>query len=62
MVGLSDYATLTDIMLGVVGGNIKGTFNVEIWSKAPTKTITESPKAASASLNSVDENNYEKIV
>lgn len=62
LVGLSDYATLTDIMLGVVGGYIKGTFNVEIWSKAPTKTISESPKTASVSLNSVNENDYEKIV
>lgn len=62
LVGLSDYATLTDIMLGVVGGYVKGTFNVEIWSKAPTKTISESPKTASVSLNSIDENNYEKII
>ena len=62
VVGLSDYATLTDIMIGVVGGYVKGTFNVEIWSKAPTKTISESPKTASVSLNSIDENNYEKII
>ena len=62
VVGFSDYATLTDIMIGVVGGYVKGTFNVEIWSKAPTKTIGESPKTASVSLNNVNENNYEKIV
>ena len=63
LVGLSDFNTLEDLLVGMNGGaSIKGVLNVEVWSQAPSKTITESPKAASASLNSVDENNYEKII
>lgn len=62
VVGLSDFNTLEDLLVGMDGANIKGVLNVEVWSQAPSKTITESPKAASASLNSIDENNYEKII
>ena len=62
VVGLSDFNTLEDLLVGMNGASIKGVLNVEVWSQAPSKTITESPKAASASLNSVDENNYEKII
>lgn len=62
VVGLSDFNTLEDLLVGMNGASIKGVLNVEVWSQAPSKTITESPKTASASLNSVDENNYEKII
>lgn len=55
------FSTLKDIMIGVIGGYIKGTFNVEVWSQAPTKTITESPKTASVALNSIGETEYKKI-
>lgn len=62
VVGLSDFNTLEDLLVGMNRASIKGVLNVEVWSQAPSKTITESPKTASVSLNSIDENNYEKII